>query len=68
MFCFKGIIVHELIPFLAPLRGQNIIYAFSNLKVSIFWKSMMGCKHRQLLTKIEVLYRPEWTKGKCNQK
>ena len=30
------ILFHELISFLAHLRGQNIIWIFSNLKVSTF--------------------------------
>ena len=56
-------IVHQLIPFLAPLGEQSIIWIFSNLRVSTFQKSMMGCPNWQLLSKIEVFYRPEWTKG-----
>ena len=53
-------IVHE--PFLALLWRQNIIWIFSNLRVYTFYKSMMGCTNWQLLLKIEVFYRPEWTK------
>ena len=45
--------------FLAPLRGQNIIWIFSNIRVSTSQKSMMGCLNWQPLPKIEVFYRPE---------
>ena len=30
------VLVHQLIPFLALLGGQNIIWIFSNLRVSTF--------------------------------
>ena len=35
-------IVHELIPFLAPLWKQNIIWIFSNLRVFNFLKKYDG--------------------------
>ena len=32
--------------FLAPFEGQNIIWIFSNLRVSIFYKNIIGCPNR----------------------
>ena len=43
--------------FFAPFQGENIIWIFSNIRMSTFWKNMMGCHNRYLLPKIE------WTKG-----
>ena len=59
---FSQLIVHELNLFMAPFGGQNIIWIFSNLRVSTFKKSMTGCPNRQLLPKIEVFHKPERTK------
>ena len=48
-------IVHELDPkkngYFAPVDKQNIIQIFSNLRVSILWKSMMSYPNQQLLEK-----------------
>ena len=43
--------------FFAPFQGENIIWIFSNIRVSTFWKNMMGCHNRYLLPTIE------WTNG-----
>ena len=59
----RTVTVHELKPFLAPLMRQNITWSFSNLRVSTFEKSMMGFWIDSFFPKIEVFYRPEWTKG-----
>ena len=58
---YPSFIFHKLIPFLALFVEQNITWIFSNLRVSTFQKSMMGCQNRQLLSKSDVLCRPEWT-------
>ena len=59
-------IVHELEPKemgICLAGKQNIIYIFSNLRVSTFWKSMMSSVQiSSFWKKIEVFYRPEWTK------
>ena len=36
---------------LAPLGGQKITWIFNNFRISSFWKSLMGCPNRQLLSK-----------------
>ena len=53
---------------LAPLGGQNTILIFSNFGVFIPQKSIMGCPNRWLLSKLEIFYRPEWTKGGTTSK
>ena len=35
-----------LVLFLALLGEQNIVWIFSNLRLSTFWKNMMGCPER----------------------
>ena len=55
-------------PPLAPPGGQNTILILTNLGVSIPQKSIMGCPNRWLLPKLEIFYRPEWTKGGTTSK
>ena len=55
-------------PPLAPPGGQNTILIFSNLGLSIPQKSIMGCPNRWLLSKLDIFYRPEWTKGGTTSK
>ena len=46
-------IVHELIPFLAPLGGQNIIWIVSNLRVSTLSKSIACSQNWGILPQIQ---------------
>ena len=68
MFMWLKIIVHELTPFFGYPQRQNIILSFSNLRVSAFYKRMMGCPNWYLLLKIGVFYRPKWTKAETTWK
>ena len=67
VLAYSGIftIVHGLEPkkvgVMAPMGGQKIRQVFSNVRVCTFQESVMSCL--SFWPKIEVFYRPEWTKG-----
>ena len=61
-------IVHELIPFLVPLGGQNIIWIVGNLRVSTFFKKndrlskLIACSQNWgiLQTRMDQKEGPYW--------